>query len=395
MKGVSRGVGPTNAVRLARIVMGAMALVSVTACSLVSLKSPERPLSPRDLNARILTREYSSHFTAAVEQCADVIMETETDPLVINNALRWKIAAVTESQRAATRMSPMMGLVDTWSLAIQMRDFMSESGAGRNLFGTHQGAAQAVSTSLADEAEALVKRVVAPGDLGRYQKFVETYAREHPLQSLEFVRPSVVELWSRENASNVKLVDSLGTIPEAMADVSDRLQMYGDTVPSRAMWRTQLALRESGYSRSDIQPALDKLDDRLNRLSLDADNAPELVRQAVAEVRRSVVDVLNRVDASSASLIRALDVEREALSATVRSEREAVANEVDGQRKALAADASRIADQVVNTAGEQVRHLVREVVLLLIVMFVIVLGLPFAAGYAVGRARRGRSAEAG
>jgi hypothetical protein len=180
-----------------------------------------------------------------------------------------------------------------------------------------------------------------------------------------------------------------------MADVAARLQMYGDTVPSRAMWRTQLALRDAGYSGSDVRSALDQLDNRLARLSNVADTTPDLVHGAIADVRQSVRNVLDRLDTSSAALIKALDVERAALSTTVRTEREAVIGAVDAQRAAIALDAARVADQVVRSAGEQVRQLARDVLLLLIVMFVIVLGLPFAAGYMVGRARRGRVPAAG
>src|SRR5207302_5095113 len=71
------------------------AAVCVAGCSLVSLKTPERPLSNRDLNARILTREFSYHFIAAVGQCADDMGAGETDPEVLTRALRWKIAAAT------------------------------------------------------------------------------------------------------------------------------------------------------------------------------------------------------------------------------------------------------------------------------------------------------------
>jgi hypothetical protein len=48
---------------------------------------------------------------------------------------------------------------------------------------------------------------------------------------------------------------------------------------------------------------------------------------------------------------------------------------------------------VVKSAGEQARSLAREVLLLLIVLAIVVLGLPFAAGYLVGRARSGREVE--
>ncbi|HYL71944.1 MAG TPA: chemotaxis protein, partial [Candidatus Dormibacteraeota bacterium] len=91
----------------------------LAACSLVSLKSPERPLSARDLNARILTREYARHFIAEVTHCADDISAASQDAQVQSNALRWKIAAATESERAATRIAPVMALLDSWALASQ------------------------------------------------------------------------------------------------------------------------------------------------------------------------------------------------------------------------------------------------------------------------------------
>jgi hypothetical protein len=63
---------------------------------------------------------------------------------------------------------------------------------------------------------------------------------------------------------------------------------------------------------------------------------------------------------------------------------------VDVQRKALAEDAARVSASVVKDAGAQLRDLAAEVLLLLIVLAVVVLGLPFVAGYLVGRARGSR-----
>ena len=69
--------------------------------------------------------------------------------------------------------------------------------------------------------------------------------------------------------------------------------------------------------------------------------------------------------------------------------RQAAADVIDVERAAVAADATRIASQVIRDAGEEARRLVREAMLLAIALAVVVLGLPFVAGYVVGRARRG------
>jgi hypothetical protein len=365
------------------------AAACVAGCSLVSLKTPERPLSTRDLNARILTREFSYHFIAAVGQCADDIGASETDAGVLTSALRWKIAAATESQRAASRIAPMMSLLDSWALAAQMRAFLSHGQAGGELFGSHQETAVGVAVELDGEAQALARRLTASGEFSEYQRFIDAYTREHPLTSLEFVRPSVVELWSEAHGGGARLVDSMGTIPEAMTDFSDRLKMSSDALALQTLWRTELALREAGYSGNDIRAALRQLDERLAGASAAAENAPQLVHDAIAEVRRSVLDVLERVDSSSARMIAALRTEREALSADVRTERQAIVTAADAQRRALAQDAATIAERIVRSSGDEARRLAREVLALMIVLALLVLGLPFAAGYLVGRARRG------
>jgi hypothetical protein len=71
----------------------------------------------------------------------------------------------------------------------------------------------------------------------------------------------------------------------------------------------------------------------------------------------------------------------------IQAEREALTTAVDAQRKALTADAARIGEQLVRSSGEEVRHFTRQAELFVILLALVVLGLPFAAGYLVGRAR--------
>jgi hypothetical protein len=368
-------------------VVCAAVLMGVAGCSLISLKSPERPLPTRDLNARILTRELTAQFVAGVGQTTQRISATEEDHTVLANTLRWDIGAVSASRSAETQIAPMMSLLDSWALAVQMQQFVAAGAPGGALFGTHQATVREITDSYADAAEALARRLLTPADFTQYQSFVATYVREYPLRDLAFERASVVELWSQEKGGSTPLVDSLGTIPEAMADTAQRLQIYGDTVPTQVMRTTQLALLQSGYSRGDVQAALQQLDERLERLTEVAESAPQLVHGAEEAVRQSVREVFNRLDADTASTEAALSKERAALFSDLQAERIALVAAVDVQRKALTQDAARVGDQLVRSSGEEVRRLTREVMLLLIALAVVLLGLPFGAGYLVGRAR--------
>jgi hypothetical protein len=102
-------------------------------------------------------------------------------------------------------------------------------------------------------------------------------------------------------------------------------------------------------------------------------------------------EVLERLTASSRETTEALRNERVALFADLQGEREALVAAFDLQRKALATDGARVADEMIRTGGQQLRSMVGEVLLLGILLTLLLLGLPFAAGYAVGRARARRA----
>ncbi len=365
--------------RRLRLAASAALIASLASCSLVSLKSPEKPLSTRDLNARILTHEYSAHFIAAVVQTADRISAGTEDPAARLNALRWKIAASDNSERAASQIAPMMGLLDTWALSLQMKQYLA-NGAGRNLFAGQQPLAVTLATDLAAQAEELARQLLPRDEFEFDQRFVEGYAHENPLQSLEFARASIVDLWIHNTGAQVRLVDSLGTVPEALANAGDLLRMYGDTGPSQVLWRGQLAVQESGLSAKELQTGLQRLDERLAALQVIADETPGLVQGVVRDVR-------TRFNASWAEIMGELHTEGRTLSASVSDERRATVQAVDVERAAITADAARIADQVIRQAGEEARRLVREAMFVAIALALVLLGLPFAAGYLLGRAR--------
>jgi hypothetical protein len=367
--------------RLPRAAACALLLAGLAGCSLITLKSPEKPLSARDLNARLLTHEYSAHFIAAVEQTADQISAASADPAVRQNALRWKIAASAKSERAASQVVPMMGLLDTWALSVQMQQYLAE-GAGRAVFTAQQPLAVSLAEQLNTQAQDMARRLTAPDEFAHDQRFVEDYARAHPIESLQFARASIMDLWTQDSGAQVALIDSLGTVPEALANAGDLVRMYGETGSSQMIWNAQLAVLESGLSGKELQAALQRLDEHLAALSAVADQTPSLIRSVVR-------DVDTRFDASWVQMIGALHTEGRTLSGSLSTERAATVQALDAERAAVSADAARIASQVIADAGEQARRLLREALLIGIAIAVVLLGLPFAAGYLVGRARRG------
>src|SRR5262249_11513417 len=102
------------------------------------------------------------------------------------------------------------------------------------------------------------------------------------------------------------------------------------------------------------------------------------------------LDVSKNLRVTLFDLMRTMHEEREALAMNIQEERKELLTEFNAQRTALAANVGNIADRAITSGGVQARALVRELVLYGILVFLVVVGLPFAAGYYIGRLRGAR-----
>jgi hypothetical protein len=360
----------------------------LTGCSLLTIKSPEIPLTAREQEARLLTRDYAAHFATTIAHLIDDASRADAGTAVRLQALRLKLGAVTEITRASTGLSPTASLLDTWAFSLQFRDFLT-TGAGAHLLGNGQPDVSRGATLLAAEADGLARKVW-DNDYARYHTFVSAYAEHNPLENADLVRPSVLSAWIIEEHDKGPL-RAVGTVAQALGDVSDRMRIYSERVPAMSLWQAELALDRAGFDDASYRTALRNIDAQLARISKLADTSPELAHEAIAELRDGLRASSDRLDASWMQMLRTLRVEREALAANIAAERESVTAAFDTERTRLSADAAQIAAQAVDTSWREIRKLVREALMLTTLLAVVMLGLPFAAGYLVGRRRGTRS----
>jgi hypothetical protein len=361
-----------------------LACFALTGCSLLTIKSPEIPLTAREQEARLLTRDYAAHFATTTSHLIDDASRGNTNPAIRLQALRLKLGAVTEITRASTGMSPMGSLLDTWAFSLQFRDFLT-TGAGAEILGGAQPEVSRGAAVLGDEADALARKV-SGSDYSRYRAFVSGYAERNPLQNADLVRPSVLAAWTLEQTDKNPL-RAEGTVAQALGDVSDRMRIYSERVPAMSLWQAELALDRAGIDDASFRTALRNIDNQLARISRLADTSPELAHEAIAELRRSLRESSDRLDVSWMQMLRTLRTEREALAANIAAERQGITAAFDVERVRIAADAGKIAADAVDTSWRELRKLVREALLLTILLAVVMLGLPFTAGYWVGRNR--------
>jgi len=367
-----------------RCALLSVALSALSACSLLSIKTPETPLTSREQEARLLTRDYAEHFNGVMIQVIDDAAARETDPAVRARALQLKLGVVSQSTRAATGLSPMGSLIDTWAFALQLRDFL-DSGSGAGLLGGAQSDVRARADELADEADALAKKMTGD-DYPRYQAFVKRYTFRYPLEGADCQRTSVLSIWSAEEDDKAPL-RAVGTVAQALGDVSDRMRIYGQEIPAVGLWEAERALDRSGIDAASYRATFRSIDTQLAKISTLAETSPALAHEAIAELRRSLSESSDRLDNAWTQMLQTLRVERAALAANIASERESLTAAADVQRARISADAAKIAERAVDKSWIEIRALVREALLLLIVLALVLLGLPFGAGYFLGRYR--------
>ena len=278
----------------------------------------------------------------------------------------------------------MMALLDIWALSEQMRQFFA-TGAGRKLFGAQQNTVRQWPTSL-QKAHSDWRTARLPRRSWCVIKtFVERYVREQPLVDLDFARASVVDQWVAETGQQASFMTSVGTVAQSMSDVSDRMRMFGESAPSQVVWQARLAIGESDLGRADFVNALAQADDSLERLTRLAESSPAELQAGINNVRGSLLAVSDRFDASWLEMLHSVREEREALAANIRDQREFAVEAFDVQRIAVAKDASRIANEAIATGSAQIRGLFREAMMFGILLIIVIMIVPFAGGFYVGR----------
>lgn len=359
-----------------------LTVMLLSGCSLLSIKTPEIPLSPREQEARILTREYAAHF---IDTVVPVIDEQSGSPDASDSKaqrLRLKLAVVTDMTRASTGLSPIGSLLDTWALALQFRDLLMSGPDGERLVLPDSDSGRKVA-ALAAAADELGRSVLAQ-DFPRYHEFVLDYVRHNPLAGAEFTRPSILSAWTAAQHDRSEL-RSAGTVAQALNDVSDRVRIYGERLPTMTLWEAEAELDRAGFDNESYRTALRSMDSRLERISTLAETGPRLAHEAIADLRESLRASSERLDHSWMKTIAAVSSERAALAENIATERASLVDAVDLERARLSSDADRIVARSVETSWQQLRQLIRESLMLIIVLAVVMLGMPFAAGYLLGR----------
>lgn len=393
--------------------LGIVAILSglLGGCSLLKFNLGGEPMPSRDLGLRLQTREFANAFSVRVTQVADDIAARTTSSEVRLNTIRWKLSATASVRQAAFGTEPMLALVDTWTFCRQMRDYFGKY-AGEQSFGTTGSLATALAAEMESEISGIARRNLSSGEFERASAFIDGYSATNALTGLSFERDSAALPWRRDSGADS--VPTVGNMPEAITDLSDRMTMMGQQVPMELRWRIDLERAEWEPFAEGMKKFSDGAESVFEAFPVLAENSKVLVEnarqltKATGDLTTTLAPELARFDRQWTTTLATFKTEREAVLEALRAERIEVIKSLDVQRESLTRDFAReraeiavatdkMAQNAIDRAGQQLRGLIGTVLFYLVLILLIVLGLPFVFGYWVGKiaGRRAQSSGTG
>ncbi|EGU6975041.1 hypothetical protein [Vibrio parahaemolyticus] len=362
-------------------------VTTLSGCSLLEVKidSQTVPLTKQELNMRILTREYALQFFAQVEQAADVLQEQYDPNDKVNQSyvLLWKINAEEGLQAAAYQVSPMAALIDTWVFTHQMNQFYA-TGAGRDIFATDE--AKQVSAHLANEVDQLAQSLLKKEVYDKTKLFVADFVRQYPFADLSMIRTPAYRAWLEANQiSEEDAVTTLGTMPEALGDVSDRLSLVSEQTPKIMTWKAQLLALNSSASIEKVNAALNSLQVTADSMRDFIDNNPEYMRYLAEQMAVELQSLVDDIDQKTEARLSQLGEERQALEEMVARERQEIALIITHEREKFAQDMDRVSQEVVNLAMTKLIELVKSTIVYFILFIAAIFFAPLGLGYVLGK----------
>ncbi|WP_273986977.1 chemotaxis protein [Vibrio parahaemolyticus] len=362
-------------------------VTTLSGCSLLEVKidSQTVPLTKQELNMRILTREYALQFFAQVEQAADVLQEQYDPNDKVNQSyvLLWKINAEEGLQAAAYQVSPMAALIDTWVFTHQMNQFYA-TGAGRDIFATDE--AKQVSAHLANEVDQLAQSLLKKEVYDKTKLFVADFVKQYPFADLSMIRTPAYRAWLEANQiSEEDAVTTLGTMPEALGDVSDRLSLVSEQTPKIMTWKAQLLVLNSSASIEKVNAALNSLQVTADSMRDFIDNNPEYMRYLAEQMAVELQPLVDDIDQKTEARLSQLGEERQALEDMVARERQEIALIITHEREKFAQDMDRVSQEVVNLAMTKLIELVKSTIVYFILFIAAIFFAPLGLGYVLGK----------
>lgn len=200
------------------------------------------------------------------------------------------------------------------------------------------------------------------------------------------IRTPAYRAWLEANQiSEEDAVTTLGTMPEALGDVSDRLSLVSEQTPKIMTWKAQLLALNSSASIEKVNAALNSLQVTADSMRDFIDNNPEYMRYLAEQMAVELQPLVDDIDQKTEARLSQLGEERQALEEMVAKERQEIALIITHEREKFAQDMDRVSQEVVNLAMTKLIELVKSTIVYFILFIAAIFFAPLGLGYVLGK----------
>jgi RNA polymerase-interacting CarD/CdnL/TRCF family regulator len=266
------------------------------------------------------------------------------------------------------------------------------TGAGQELFVNDD--AKRVSTELASDINKLAKSLLKGSSYSQTQKFVSEFANAHPFEDLSFIRTPAYRAWLEANQiSEDEAVSTLGTMPEALGDVSDRLSLVSEQTPKLMTWKAQLIALNSSISGEQLTQTLQSLQATSESFQDFVENNPQYMEDLARQMSIQLEPLVQEIDLRTTQRIEQLSLEREALEKMVARERAEIALIISAEREQFTQDIDKVSQDVVTLAVDKLVELIKSTIIYFILFIVAIFFAPLGLGYLLGRRSAAKNSQ--
>ncbi|UOY05475.1 hypothetical protein L0P88_16145 [Muricauda sp. SCSIO 64092] len=359
----------------------------MASCSLVKIESEQKPLGVRELNTRLLTQNFARGAMDRVEMAADSITKLANDHETIPiNTLHWKIQTSEELGKISFQTEPKIALMDTWAYFLEVKNSL-ESPQLDGAFGEYKIIALEAVDQNIEDIQRIAASVLPKSEYGTIKDFVEEYANNTPLLlQKEFKHKSIRESYLEfKRIPDSIAVQTVGTLSEVVADATNRFGYYSEASGKRLNWKTEMILRQRGIDSMDIEAKIAEIDRQFDRLIQVAENSPETIENAIKEFRNNIGPLFRNLNYEIGSAMQSLSSDVQSVNSMLQRERVALDSIIKRERSALTTKADTLVETGIENAFEGLGKTLRSLIVYFIILFIVVLGLPFYLGYIIGK----------
>lgn len=362
-------------------------LLFLNSCSLVKIESEQKPLGVKELNTRVLTQRFAWSAMDRVELAADSISKLSNGNSNIQvNTLYWKIKTSEELGKISFQTEPKIALMDTWAYFLETRNSFQDPSLD-DVFGAHKHIAlNAIEDNITD-IEKVASNILSKKEYARIKEFVENYAENAPLLSQnEYRHQSLREPYLEYiNMPDSLALQTVGTLSEVVADASNKFSYYADASDKRFKWKAEILLRERGIDSLDFEAKMAEIEAQFERLIVVAENSPETIEQAIKEFRNNISPLFRNLNYEIGLAVESLSSDVQSVDEMIYRERIALDSIIKRERIELSLKADELVETGIESTLDSFGKVLRNLIIYFIILFIVVLGLPFYLGYFIGK----------